>query len=58
MLKTLTKYIKEYWLKIILEAIGLVLIVSVLNLDSVGVIKFCAGYALLKIVITFEIYDV
>lgn len=58
MLKILKKYIKKYWLKIVLETVGIVLILSVLNLDSVGVIKFCIGYILLKIVIAFEIYDV
>ena len=58
MLKILKKYIKKYWLKIVLETVGIVLILSVLNLDSVGVIKFCIGYILLKIVIVFEIYDV
>lgn len=54
MLKNLINYIKEYWLKIVLEIIGIVLIASLLNLDNIGVIKFCIGYALLKIVIIFK----
>ena len=59
MLKILKKYIKEYWLKIILETIGLVLIMTALNLNNVeNVIEFCVGYVLLKNIIIFEIYDI
>lgn len=57
MLKNLKKYIKEYWLKIVLEVIGLVLIELALNLDSTSVIEFYIGYVFLKIVIIFEIYE-
>lgn len=53
------KNLKELnWLKIVLEIVGIVLILSVLDLDSIGVIEFCIGYVFLKIVILFEIYEV